>query len=87
MNELKLISGEFSPEEAKEVLMNIFADKIRFHDKKIISSLVRGIPDNTSEERINDLRENIKQLLDIIELANKEGKSLKIKSTINIELT
>lgn len=86
MSELKLINGEFSPEEAKEVLMNIFADKIRFHDKKIISSMIRNVSDENSEERINDLRENIKQLLDIIELANKEGKVLKIKSTINIEL-
>jgi hypothetical protein len=38
--------------KAKEVLMNIFADKIRFHDKKIISSLIRGISDNTSEVKI-----------------------------------
>jgi hypothetical protein len=31
---LSLIEGAFNTEEAKEVLMNIFATKIQFHDMR-----------------------------------------------------
>ena len=87
MSELQLINGEFVPEEAREVLMNIFTDKIRFHEKKCLSSLVTlSKKDDTSEKRILELKENINKLLSIIDSAKESGKLLKISSEIKIEI-
>lgn len=87
MNQLQLINGEFEPEEAREVLMNIFTDKIRFHEKKCLSSLVTlSKKDEISEKRILELKSNIVTLLNLIDSAKDSGKLLKISSEIKIEL-
>ena len=72
--EFKLIEGEFSQTEAMEVLNNVLSSKIQFHEMKNFSSQVRfGKDDETSLERISQL----KQSIEIISKILKEAKSRK----------
>jgi hypothetical protein len=67
MKKCTLIDGTFNKEEAKEIIMNLFSEKIRFHESKILSKKERrelGIEQH--EERITALKEGrntIKELL------------------------
>ena len=41
MVQFDLIDGEFSTEEAREILMNLFSEKIRFHEVQILAKQER----------------------------------------------
>ena len=48
-NNIKLIEGNFNPDEAKEVLLSLFNHKIQFHEAKNFSSEIRfGVEDTVS---------------------------------------
>jgi hypothetical protein len=85
---LTLIEGEFSNEEASEILTNIFMTKIRFHEAKNFSSQVRlGKDDEIAQERIPALKKEFKKLQDILSEANLKNKKLVISSEINISIS
>lgn len=42
MQKLKLIEGEFTSEEFKEALSNLYSNKIKFYERKDFSSLIRS---------------------------------------------
>ena len=84
---LKLVEGNFSNEEAKEVLMNIFSAKINFHETKNFSSKERfGKPDTTAEKRIPELKMELEKVLQVVLEAKSNNKKLKITSKIEISL-
>jgi hypothetical protein len=52
----KLIDGEFSVEEAREVITNLLEFKIQYHSKQSFSSEIRrGLKDEPSLERKENL--------------------------------
>ena len=60
---LTMIDGNFTYDEAKEVLMNMFSSKINFHNMKNWSSEERfGKYDEIAQLRIPALRKEIKKL-------------------------
>jgi len=82
-----LVRGEYSAEEAKEIISNLILQKINFHNLKDFSSKERfGEADKNSIMRIEELKESRQHLLDVIDAAKKAGKTVKISSTIAIEL-
>lgn len=82
-----LVRGEYSAVEAREIVSNLISQKINFHNLVDFSSYERyGKPDENSVKRIAELKESRKSLLEIIEAAKKEGKTVKINSNITIEL-
>jgi hypothetical protein len=82
---LSLIEGAFNTEEAKEVLMNIFATKIQFHDMRNFSAQERlGKEDEASLKRIPVLKNCIKEMQMYLEEANKEGVDVTINASIHI---
>ena len=82
-----LVRGEYSAEEAKEIISNLILQKINFHNLKVFSSKERfGEADKNSIMRIEELKESRQHLLDVIDAAKKAGKTVKISSTIAIEL-
>lgn len=86
MEKLTLLDGEFSPEDAYEILLELFLSKINFHNSKNLSSRERlGIEDELSQKRIPDLRESIAKLKKIIEVAEVQNATVKIKSDVFIE--
>jgi hypothetical protein len=84
---LILINGIFSPEEAKEVLMNILASKVQFHELKNLRSIVtKDSEDQTSISRVRQLKETIEELKLILNEASENNMELSIKSNIEITL-
>ena len=83
----KLIDGDFSTRESREILQNIFSSKIQFHQIKNFSSQERfGKEDKNALKRIPELRKSVEKILKIIESAEMKGKQLEIKSDIVISL-
>ncbi len=81
--ELTLIDGNFTTDEAKELLVNLFISKIKFHQMKNFSSQERyGKDDVFAVKKILLLKENVEQLYQIIEEAEAKNKRLIIKSKI-----
>lgn len=84
---LQLIEGQFSSQEAKELLMNIFNDKIRFHEMKNFSSQERyGTDDATAQKRIPKLRQEMVKLKEIVDQAELKNQNLQIFSEIKISV-
>ncbi|WP_375580916.1 hypothetical protein ABWH96_07835 [Marivirga tractuosa] len=82
-----LLRGEYSAEEAKEIISNFITQKINFHNMRNYSSQIRyERPDENSLIRIEELKESRKSLMELINTAKEEGRTLKIDSTITIEL-
>ena len=86
-NEQDLIKGEFSPEEASEIINHMISKKINFHELKNFSSEIRfGSIDKNSRERIQQLSASKTSLDKTIQEAKKLGKALKVKSSISVEI-
>lgn len=85
LEDLLLIKGTFTAQEAKEVLMSLIRSKISFHKKKNLQSYERhGKEDLESKQRIEELEKMRKQLLLILKNADEDGISIKLESEINI---
>jgi hypothetical protein len=81
---LKLIDGNFTAQEAREILLKIYSDKIQFHEMRNFSAQERfGKPDLHSSMRISELqaaKEEIKR-----ELASVDPETfVRINSTIEV---
>ena len=83
----ELINGEFSHAEAMEILVDLFSKKINFHELKSFSHLIRvGEEDSKSSARIKELMDAKQQIREMLEDAGQDGRSVRLKSTISIEL-
>jgi hypothetical protein len=87
-NKLKLIEGEFSHTEAKEILHNIFLTKINFHQQNNFSSRIRlGEEDPIAMVRIPALNAELVKLNKILNKAEGEDKKLIINAEIKISIS
>lgn len=87
MNEYKLISGDFSPEEANKIIMTLINSKIDFHNLFAFSNHIRFNNDlNTSKKRIEELTTTKDEITELIKKGIKRGCNFRIKSSISIEL-
>lgn len=85
IQKLKLINGNFSPSDAKEILMNVFLSKIQFHQTKNFSSKERlGKENKTALKRIEELKKSLEMINKIISDAELKNETLNITSEINI---
>lgn len=83
-----LIDGNFSPTEARELLMNLFINKINFHQNKNFSSHERyGKEDETATRRIPELKESVEAISKIITEATTHNQNIVITSTVNIHFS
>ncbi len=82
---LKLIDGEFLPNDAQEILMNILTSKLNFHKLKNFSSNERyGFNDEIAQKRIPELTSDIAKLKELLKEARATNVILKISSEITI---
>lgn len=83
----KLIDGDFLPQDAKEVLVKLFLNKIQFHEMKNFSTNERsGEDDLVAIKRIPELKESLAKIKDILESENAIGKRVTIKTYVEISL-
>jgi hypothetical protein len=84
---LSLINGFYSPEEAKEIIMNVFASKIQFHELKNLRSLVtRDVEDEVSIMRVRQLKSSVDEFNKLLDLAQENDLELSIQSSIEITM-
>lgn len=84
---LSLINGIYSPEEAKEILMNVFASKIQFHELKNLRSIVTNdAEDPSSVLRVRQLRQAIDEFNLLLKQAEENNLELSINSLIEISV-
>ena len=82
-----LIKGEFSHEEAADIFNDLFYTKINFNEQRRFSQDIRfGEYDPRIDKRLAELRAAKKEVLERVEEAKAQGKTLKVSATINIEL-
>ncbi|WP_347159078.1 hypothetical protein [Pontibacter chitinilyticus] len=87
MNTIKFIKGRFTPEDAKEILLDVISRKINFHNLKDFSSHIRfNKPDVDSRSRVEELKAARELILAITEEAVALNSNLIVESTINIML-
>lgn len=84
---LIFIEGDFTYDEAKEILINIFSSKINFHTMKNWSSQERfGKDDEIAQKRIPALKNEMKKIEGILSEAKAKNKKLVVSSDIKISL-
>jgi hypothetical protein len=84
---LSLIDGNFSAEEAKEILINIYSTKINFHEMANFSSMERfGVENAAAVKRIQILRKNIQKIVELVEEMKEKHQNFIISSEIHIRL-
>lgn len=83
-----LVKGSYTPEEAREILMNLIQSKIQFHNIRKLSCFEKsGTRDEKSEDRIEDLRKTQNKILEMLKESEKKGvKKVVINSTIDLTL-
>ena len=84
---LKIIDGQFTYEDARQILMSLFLSKIDFHIQKNWSSQERyGITDINALIRISALRSELEKIEKILSDPKAENKRLVINSEITISM-
>lgn len=84
---LSLVDGNFTPQEAFEVLMNLFSSKINFHELKSFSSEERyGLPDKHAEKRIPELKESMQKIKSLIQEMDMDNFEISIQSEVVITI-
>jgi hypothetical protein len=84
-SELKLIQGEFEVSDALEILEELFTFKIKFHEWRNYSSEERfGKRDQTSIERIKELKKSREELRELLQKLQESGTDVHIESSIAI---
>ncbi len=85
---LSLLKGYFTAEEAREVLVSLLHAKIHFHEMKNFSSQERfGCNDKVATERIQELKESLRRVQELVARAAGSNKKVKVTSMVDIEFT
>ena len=86
--EMKLIDGHFSPDEAREIVMNVFLSKIKFHQNKNFSSEERfGNEDVNAVKRIPELKKSMIAISELIDSAKQNNETLELTSQVKIQVS
>ena len=84
--QFKLIQGDFSPQDAKTVLMSVINSKINFHNLNAFSEFVKNNEDcEISKRRISVLTSSLEDINKLLEESDRNGMRLKINGDITIE--
>jgi hypothetical protein len=84
---LTLVEANFAPDEAEEILMKLFADKLNFYKIKNWSSRERYAKDDeVAQLRIAALHEEVDKLKAILSEAKNQDKNLVVSAEIKIML-
>jgi hypothetical protein len=82
---INVIEGSYSPNDAKELLLDQCNKNITLHKIKNFSSQIRyGIEDSQALQQIDQLKDNVSIISKIVDYAALENKKLKIHSFIEI---
>jgi hypothetical protein len=81
-----LVEGKFSAQDAREILLSLINNKIKFHELKNFSHEVRfSRTDNHSVMRIAELKACRESLKDRLKMAVDSNTIIKVHSTVVVE--
>ena len=84
--EFDFIKGEFTPEDAIEIITHMISKKIGFHETRSFNRLLRvGSKDEASLKRAEELKSINESIKEFIRQAEVDNKLLRIESKISIE--
>ncbi|AWG22503.1 hypothetical protein FFWV33_13695 [Flavobacterium faecale] len=84
---LHLIEGTFLPSEAVDILLNLYNQKIKFHELKNFSTQeCTGDQDLYSVKRIPELEADIETIKKFMAKATISNKKVQIYSTLSIQV-
>lgn len=80
-----IIDGNFTNDEAMEILMTFLTAKINFHYIKNLNSIeLFGYDDIIAQKRIPVLKESMKKIKMLLSEAKAKNKKVVVRSDINI---
>ena len=80
-----LIKGEFSPDEAKKILFTIINDKIKFNSRQILGMEERNSGDpERYKKRLAELKISLDSVLKLMEEAKLANSTIHIDAEIKI---
>lgn len=86
-HEFKLVKGQFSVQETKQILFTLINDKIKFHQLDLFSKSERNTGNKVfSQLRIKELNECKQELDSFLELAKEKNLEIKINGDITLNL-
>ncbi|WP_194778145.1 hypothetical protein [Pararhodonellum marinum] len=86
--QIELIKGEFASEDARDLLLQLFGDKIKYHQINILSSMERfGKANEVSAKRLPELRLQVQKINELFQNADFSGAKIKLQATVHIEIT
>lgn len=81
----QLIDGEFSGDQARQIIGAMVRHKIDYHSREQFSDEIRyGKAKDCSDSRLKNLQTLEKDLTELFKHAHTNGKNLQIKGTIEI---
>lgn len=85
MNTIQLIAGQYSPEDAKEMLFSMLHSKANFHKLQSLSTEIRyGRQHEAADRELELLQEARAYLQCLFREAEQENLKVKIESSIRI---
>ncbi|MEO5910986.1 MAG: hypothetical protein ABIP95_08865 [Pelobium sp.] len=82
----KLIEGIFSAKDAREILLTLIEEKIKFHELKSFSDEVKtGAKNNQSLLKIEELKNTRVNILSFLVKDEHKNESFHLTSSIEIE--
>ncbi|HMQ50268.1 MAG TPA: hypothetical protein PKA70_22570 [Saprospiraceae bacterium] len=86
-NDFQLVKGVFNTDDAREVLLHLLQQKIKFHCNRQFELEERfGIVDEYSKKRVLELKEDKREVMELVRQAALMGKNLHIRCDIQIDL-
>ncbi|MEY4604250.1 MAG: hypothetical protein RIT43_1542 [Bacteroidota bacterium] len=86
MEAFNLIEGEFTSDEALEILMNLINEKIRFHEVQSLTKIEMGISGlEKHKDRIEYLKKTRSRLKEIMEQASKNNCLVALNAEVTIQ--
>jgi hypothetical protein len=84
--QFKLIKGDFSPQNAKSILMDVINSKISFHNLNMFSKFVKNSEVcESSKQRVSELSNISADIIKLIKDSEEKGMTLRISGDITIE--
>lgn len=86
-HEFKLVKGQFTAQETKQILFTLINDKIKFHQLDLFSKTERNTGNKIySENRIKELNKCKEELDSFFEIAKEKNLEIKINGDITLNL-
>lgn len=87
MQRFTLLDSSYSPIEAREVILTLIGDKIRFLNMQCLRIREMYSGDTSHlEERIAELKESKKELEKLLNEAAEKGQIIELQSEISVKL-